>query len=580
MSTIIKDKNSTNKIMMRLLVALTPIILFSFYKNGIIPYYHNKISFINMFYPLIFIFIPTLITFSLELLFGLLIKKKRGKELTKYVKESYAIFPGLFLGLVCPITLPISILIVGAIASSILGKLVYGGFGQNIFNPALIGYVVIVFSYSLFFSSNAYLNKYELDTIGGATPLTTLKSVDTVSYDTIVKPYGSLNDFFLGFIPGSVGEVSSILCIVAFVYLALTKTIKWQIPVFYVGTVFVLTLIIGLLSGQGIYYPLFHLLSGGLLFGAVFMATDPVTSPVTKPGMILAGLIMGVLTVHLRFNSSFPEGVATSILTMNMLTFILDRLGIGIKLNIKKIIIPLIIIIGICIMVIINISSKFNKTVEGDPKFKLISKETSGSKVIYTVSEKGYSSNIKAIIEMENGLITKFDVIEQNDSFYAMIEDNNYINTLISSANNLDNVDTISGATFTSTALKKMLINVINDYEKDGFKLMDNNINVVPAKQNNFEIIENDDNSYLVLQKGFSGKMKVKVNIIDNQISNLEFIEINDTYQDKVFASDYIDRLILNQNDVTNVDTVSGATITSKAIKNIFVEMEKVLNER
>ncbi len=469
MSTLIKDKNSTDKIMTRLLIALTSIILFAVYKNGIIPYINNKIEFVDIFYPLLFILLPALITFSSELVFGLLVKKKRGKELFEFAKNSYAFFPGLFLGLICPITLPISILIIGALAASILGKLVYGGFGQNIFNPALIGYVVIVFSYSLFFSSNAYLNKYEVDTIGGSTPLTTIKSLDSsISYNTIVEPYGNLGDFFLGFIPGSVGEVSSVLCIIAFIYLALTKTIKWQIPVFYIGTVFVLTIIIGIILGQGIYYPLVYLLSGGLLFGAIFMATDPVTSPVTKPGMVLGAIIMGILTVFLRYNSSFPEGVATSILVMNLLTFILDRIGFNIKFSLKKCIIPVLILICIMVSVVVVSTDKFNNDNTVDSKFKLISKKIENNKVIYEASEKGYSSNIKAIIEIENGKITKFEIKEHNESFYSMVEKENYITKLINNASNLDEVDTVSGATFTSGALKKLLINVISDYEKEG----------------------------------------------------------------------------------------------------------------
>ena len=564
MSTMIKDKNSTEKIMCHLIIALTPIILFAVYKNGIVPYIYNKISFIEIFYPLLFILLPAGVTFGLELLFGFLVKKERGSNLFKYVKNSYAFFPGLFLGLICPLNLPLSILILGAIAASILGKLVFGGFGQNIFNPALIGYIIIVSSYSLFFSSNNYLNKYEIDTISGSTPLTTIKTVENnISYDTIVKPYGDLGDFFLGFIPGSAGEVSGILCICAFIYLVLTKTIKWQIPVFYVSTVFILTTIIGIILGQGLYYPVVHLLSGGLLFGAVFMATDPVTSPVTKPGMILGAIIMGILTVFLRYNSSYPEGVATSILVMNLLTFILDKIGYNIKFDLNKYLIPVIILIGIMTSVVIASVSKFNQSNDIDPKFTLINKRIESNKVIYEVSEKGYSSNIKAIIEIENGIVSKYEVFSQNESFYSTIEDNNYIDKLVKNASNLDNVDTISGATFTSSALKKLLINVLNDYRKEFSQ--NENINIQEDALN-FEIISLDENSYIIKQND----LIVKLSVLEEKISDIEILSNDNNYQN----NECIDKLIINQDNLDEVECASND------FKNILIEMRKVLYER
>jgi len=574
---LMRDKNSNSKMMRNLLIALCPIIIFSFCKHGLIPYLENKVGLFGLFYSLLFILVPAITSFLIELLYARFILHKKNKELRDYIKSSYSIFPGLFLGLICPINLPISVLIIGAVVATILGKLVYGGFGNNIFNPALIGYIFIIACYPLYFSSDSYANKLEYDAVGGATPLTTVKTLDNIgSYEEIIDPYGDVGNFFAGFIPGAVGETSALLCTFAFFYLALTKTIKWQIPLTYVATVFLITFIVGITNGQGIYYPLFQIFSGGLMFGAVFMATDPVTSPTTKPAILISSIMMGILTIYLRFNSSFPEGVATSILTMNLLNPLLDKIGFKIKFDMKKIFIPLSILLILMVGLIININNKFNTSVVGDPNFNIISKDIVGTKVTYVVTEKGYGGNIKALVEFNNNKLVKFEILEHNESFYSKVKSEDFINKLISNVNNVENVDTVSGATITSSSLKKLLINVVDDYKKDGNVLQDSNVVVPQAKD--FEILEqniiNDTTEYIVMQKGFSGKMKVKVSVQNNIITNFEIVEINDSYKDKVLNTTYISDLITNQDNLDSVDTVSGATITSKAIKNIFIELK------
>ena len=134
----LKSKDTTKKMMLNLLIALLPIVFFNVYKNGIIPYQNNKISFIAIFYPLLFVLVPTITSCLVETLYGFIFLKKRKKDLLKFVVNSFSIFPGLFLGLILPINTPISIVILGAVVATVIGKLVYGGFGNNIFNPALI----------------------------------------------------------------------------------------------------------------------------------------------------------------------------------------------------------------------------------------------------------------------------------------------------------------------------------------------------------------------------------------------------------------------------------------------------------
>lgn len=462
----VKSKNSTHKIMLNLLIALFPIIIFSFYKNGIVLYKNDKTDLFGMFYPLLFIITGIITSFLTETLYSFIFLKKKNNELKEYILNSFSIFPGLFVSLVLPLNTPIEILIIGCVVAVIIGKMLYGGFGHNIFNPALIGCLFVLTCYGSIINKNGgYINKYELDTIGSATPLTNYKIIgDIGTYDTVVKPFGSIKDFLIGNIPGTVGETCSFLIILAFIYLVFNRVIKWKIPVIYVGTVFTMTFIIGSIAGVGSWYPLFHILSGGLLFGAVFMATDPVTSPVTSVGQIIYAMFLGILTVVCRFLTSAPEGVLTSILTMNMFVMLLDRIGSSNKYSIKKIAIPLIIGLSLLIGISIYIGNRFNHPNDKDYNFKLIEKTND----YYVVSQKGNGGPIKAKLYIKNNEITKIEILDSNETenYYKLVEEANYTDKLIQNQNNLKNVDTVSGATISSTALKKMFINVKEDMSK------------------------------------------------------------------------------------------------------------------
>ena len=460
-----RSKTKTSNMMLNLVISLIPIIIFTFYKNGVIPYIAGKSNLLGLFYPLIFILIPTISAGIFEGIYAKVFLKE--KKLKKFLINSYSFIPGLFLGLILPINTPISVLIFGALVSSISGKMLFGGFGNNIFNPALIGRLFIISTYAIVISNNGgYLNNYEIDAISGATPLSNASIVEGIgTYDTLVKPYGTLLDFFIGTIPGAVGETSALLCIIAFIYLTITKTIKWRIPLFYVSTVFLMTMLIGFTNGVGLWYPLFQILSGGLLFGAVFMATDPVTSPTTPFGQVIYGLSLGILTVVFRYLTPYPEGVLTSILTMNMLVFIIEKIGIKARNNENKMILPIIIFITLILGIPFMISPKFKvEENKKDTNYNIISSEKNGNNVTYVVTQKGYVGNIKASITINNSKIVKLEILEQNESFYQKIIDADYINKLLNEQNTIKEVDTVSGATVTSTALKKMVINTLEDY--------------------------------------------------------------------------------------------------------------------
>lgn len=563
----IKSKNTTNKMMMNVLLALLPIVIFTVYKNGILPYQAGLIPFIKIFYPLLFISLPSLVSFATETVYAIIFLKKRNKDILRYICSSYSFFPGLFLGLVLPLNMPIWIVLIGAVVASI-GKMIFGGFGKNIFNPALVGYLFIFLFFSSYFQVNGgYFNKLEIDTISSSTPLTNAIVVDGIgNYDTLIKPYGSLMNFFTGMIPGAVGETSALLCLVAFIYLTLTKTIKWKITLVYVLTVFFATFLIGNINDLGMWYPLFQILSGGLMFGAVFMATDPVTSPTTSQGQILYGLFLGILTVGIRYLTPYPEGVFISILIMNIFARLLDRVGSKAKFDFRVSIIPYLIawtfIIGIGFYVGNDYVKKASKV---DTDFEILSRTTNGTKTTYIAVQKGYVDDIKAEVIFNNEKIISFKVLEQKESYYYRIYDTNYLDTLMNNQFSLNKVDAVSGATITSTSLKKLLQNVINDYDNSDIQLEDE------IEEKDFEIlgIEEIDGSiiYHVTKKSFGGQLELRITFAHDIIEQITVISQTDSYFGMIIDADYITTIIQNQQMLENIDTVSGATISSTSLK-------------
>ena len=222
---------------------------------------------------------------------------------------------------------PIYPAIVGSLVGIWFGKLVFGGTGSNIFNPAAVG---MVFAKLCFGSTYlTYVDNwfYKLpDGVAGATPLGLLNGGNYANIGNY-----QLTSLLFGQIPGTVGEVFKITIIVGLIYLLIRRSIDWRIVVSYFGTFILLILIAGLAvfsvdksTNVGLF-ALYSLLSGGVLFGGVFMLTDPVTSPINPPSRIMYGIIAAVITVFIRLFAALPEGVAFSILIANMLAAFLDH---------------------------------------------------------------------------------------------------------------------------------------------------------------------------------------------------------------------------------------------------------------
>lgn len=229
--------------------------------------------------------------------------------------------------LIMPAGAPVYAVIVGALVGIVLGKLVFGGLGSNIFNPAAVGMLFAKFcfggQYEKFPSTWYYPN---IDAVTGATPLGYLND----GYFSSINNY-SLGDLFFGKIPGTLGEVYKITIILGLIYLLIRRSADYRIVVSYLGTFTILMFIAGL-SVMGLkdgfnpfLFVLYQLLSGGVLFGATFMLTDPVTSPINPPSRWMYGMIAAICTVFIRLFAALPEGMGYSIIIANMVACVLDH---------------------------------------------------------------------------------------------------------------------------------------------------------------------------------------------------------------------------------------------------------------
>ena len=240
------------------------------------------------------------------------------------LKDGSALVTGLLLAMTLPHTVPYWVPAVGSAFAIIVVKLLCGGLGQNIFNPALAARAFLMFI------APAAMVRYAALGVDGVTAATPLHHMVIPAL-----PEESILDMFLGNTPGSIGEISALALLAGGVYLVVRKVISPRIPVAYLGTVAVVTLIFSK-TGDPVSWMLYSLLSGGVMLGAIFMATDYSTSPVTKWGQVIYGIGCGVLTVVFRYFGLYPEGVTYAILIMNAFAWFIDRITPPRRFGVKK----------------------------------------------------------------------------------------------------------------------------------------------------------------------------------------------------------------------------------------------------
>jgi len=244
------------------------------------------------------------------------------------LRDNSALVTGLLLALNLPPSLPWWMALLGSAVAIGIGKQVYGGLGTNPFNPALVARVVLLISFPVQMTRWSAPQGARADLLSSATPLGELKTAlmtgGTVE-SALAATGGALGDFFLGSMAGSMGEVSALALLAGAAYLFWRRVLTWQVPVAFLGSVVLISGLFWLYDPAHYASPLFHLLTGGMMLGALYMATDMVTSPVTGRGLIVFGLGCGLITMAIRLFGSYPEGVSFAILLMNAATPLIDR---------------------------------------------------------------------------------------------------------------------------------------------------------------------------------------------------------------------------------------------------------------
>jgi Na+-translocating ferredoxin:NAD+ oxidoreductase subunit D len=317
----ILNQETSKSIIWTIVIFLLPVTIFGIFSFGLTT----------------LIILSSSITSSL--LCEAIILKIRHKSIS--LDDGTAFLTGLIIGLCMPPTVPFFIPVISSLFAIGVVKHAFGGFGQNIFNPAMAGIAFALISWNK--EMNVFTVPFIMDTITSATPLGIVKSaiadnfgtghISSVISSAISGPMDFIPDsnyfkLFFGFKSGCIGEISIFLILMSSIYLIYRKIIQLEISFFYIVTVLVLVWIFdGLKYDNGFFHGdiLFHFLSGGLVFGALFCATDNVTTPVTTPGRIIFGTGCGIITAVIRMFGSLPEGVAFSILFMNMLTPAIDK---------------------------------------------------------------------------------------------------------------------------------------------------------------------------------------------------------------------------------------------------------------
>lgn len=303
----VRTQDSTRSVMLDVLVALTPAVVAATYFFGM--------------YALILSIIGIIVAELVEFFIMRYLRKDKN-----FIPNGSAAVTGLILALNLSVATPWWVLVIGIIFAIAIVKHAFGGLGQNIFNPALAARVFLLVSFPTAMTTwynpiASFGGWYGADAQTTATPLAILK-LEGFSHAINSRNY---LDLFIGNTGGCIGETSALLLLLGFVYLVFRKRIKIIIPVTYISTVYLLSTIFYFINPNKFGTPLFHILAGGLMLGALYMATDMVTTPMTLKGQAIFGIGAGTITLVIRYFGGYPEGVSLAILLMNALTPLIDR---------------------------------------------------------------------------------------------------------------------------------------------------------------------------------------------------------------------------------------------------------------
>ncbi len=294
---LVQSASSTRRMMIDVLIGLVPVVVMSL--------------FVFRGYALF----QLAVCLGACLLAELLFVKMRGRPST--LKDGSAIVTGVILAMSLPGTAPWYVGTIAAFVAIGIGKIIFGGVGLNLFNPAMVGRAFVMISFAGALAASEFEDvRSAVDAISQATPMNAYKM------NGVVAP---LSELFWGTTNGSLGETSALACLIGGLYLIVRRTASWEIPAGLLAAVLVLGGVVDLAGPADGWTVLHHILGGSVLFGAFFIATDPVTSPLTPKGKFIFGLGTGMLIMLLRLFSGYPEGVMFAVLLMNALTPLINR---------------------------------------------------------------------------------------------------------------------------------------------------------------------------------------------------------------------------------------------------------------
>ena len=328
----IRDCNDIKRTMITVVVALIPALLFGCFNTG---YQVGLVGIDAILYGLVCILPMIAVTYIVGLGIEFAVAQMRGHE----VNEGFLV-SGLLIPMVMPIGTPLWMVALGTAFAVIFGKEIFGGTGMNIFNPAILARAFVFFAYSKQMSgeevwySNWDIMGAQVDGVSGATALGNIAEYGTAGF--------SVSDAFLGTIPGSFGETSTLAILIGAAILLFTGVASWKTMVSVFAGGLAMAYLFGAfehaghLSSQEGFEPYMHLLIGGFAFGAVFMATDPVTSAQTSTGKYIVGFLTGAIAILVREAGGYPEGMMLSILFMNALAPLVDYFVVEANIRRRK----------------------------------------------------------------------------------------------------------------------------------------------------------------------------------------------------------------------------------------------------
>ncbi len=559
-----RSPQSTTGIMRDLTVCLLAITIFS------VAYYSATLG-ANAGLRVIILMVTSILS---ALVTEAIYFKASKQDIKEGILSSYGWVTAMILTLISSINVSPYALAICTVIAIVFGKLVFGGFGQNIFNPAAFGEAVLMNSFA---GSN-------IDLMSSTTPTVAMNKFSWLGTSSavsgVISQYGNLGKMFLGLYPSTIGSTCALLLIICLVFLIVRDDIDWQTSVFYIGTVFVVTLIIGLVHGLGISYALVNVLAGGVLFGGVFMVTDPVTTPVTLPGKIVYGVGAGCFTVLFRLRSNMSDGVLYSILLMNMLTPAIDKCFDGNQIkdaakirNKTAIISAISLVIIVAVGSLTKVTEASSSTDSGNSSSSAAASTTTSGDAscvdngdgTYACSADGFNGEkLTATITVEDGKVTAITDMAGNNGDGIGDDWFDDASELIG-VSSADEIDTISGATFTSSGVKAMINAALNPSASSSSTTTDS-----AASTTTEGCTDNGDGTYACAAEGFNGeKLTATITVEDGKVTAITDMAGNNG---DGIGDDWFDDAseLIGVSSADEIDTISGATFTSTGVKTMI----------